>query len=303
MGIVKETKVNLCGVKLIITALIFILALNIQLEASAKTLEHNFYGAEYILKPGQSLNIKEKYKSAISFKSDDTSVVKEENGIITGRKGGVAIITIKNKNGKVNYIQIGVKSSSYIPGKRMGVYKVGKEIPSGEYVLIKDKRVKEETYVRAIIILKGQEEDADGIWLTGTNACFVTLKKGDTIDIDGGYAVPIKKVNKKLFSLNALNKNVKKMAKYPSTLWQNESWIKVGLGIQPGVYKVSPLTSTNGERGQVDIFKKTNVSYDTDRFTSKSGTKNFRITLKEGQYVRISNCTLKRIAGREIHEL
>ncbi len=293
--------------KIYTVILICWMCIGISTEAANKSLPHSDIGVDYILKLGKTIKLKSKYKSAISFKTDNPSVVSVKNGIATARKGGIAVITIKYKNGKVKYVEIGVKTSSYIPNKRGKYYLVGKDLSAGEYVAIRDNRVPfydknswSEDMQMAKISISNKGEIYNSY---GTHACFVTLKKGDKISLTSSYLVPIDKVSTKTFSLSSINKNMKQAAK--KTYFKNcNTWLKVGAGIESGVYEFTPIKSSeDGAYGEVEIFKQENTEKKEDRVGYQSAKESFRVTLKNGHYIKIANCTIKKIAGRKINEL
>ena len=253
-------------------------------DAATKTTKntHSYTGADYIISQGKSLKLPG--GNSYTYKSDNTAIATvDANGKVIGKKGGYAVITQTSSFGSTTKIEIGVKSKSYYPNIN-GTYKVGKDIPAGQYVVIHDTQVKSSdnfTYWAIYKNKKGTMVRNDGFSYTS----IVTLKKGQYFDLNGGYAVPINKVNKSIFTV----KNLNKYAKGGAT-------VKVGTGFAPGTYK---FTLAKGKSSAtIDIASKDrganlNYKYSKSYYISKS-SKSVTIRLKKGQYVEMNGCTLKK---------
>ena len=112
------------------------------------------------------------------------------------------------------------------------------------------------------------------------------MKKGQYLDFNGGYAVPISKVNKNLFSLKNLNKYGPKEG----------TTVKVGFGFPEGTYKFTLAKGKSG--GSIYIASKDrglNPKYQyTSRYYLSKSKKSVTVKVKKGQYVEIEGCTVKR---------
>ena len=242
---------------------------------------HSYNGADYVISQGKSLQLPK--GNSYTYKSDNTAVATvDANGKVVGKKGGYAVITVTGNYGYTDKIEIGVKSKSYYPNSTIK-YKVGKDIPAGQYVIIHDTQVgsTDYTYWALYKSKNGSYIRNDGFSYTS----IVTLKKGQYIEFNGGYAVPISKVNKSIFSVKNLNKYSVK----------DGGTVKVGVGFGAGTYK---FTLAKGQSyGTVYIASKDrglNLNYKYTRYLVSKSKKSVTIKLKKGQYVEIEGCTVKK---------
>lgn len=266
---------------LLIVALVFTLIPATQAEAATKA--HNYSGADYVLSVGKTKKLSG-YSSATTWSSDNNSVATvDSNGVVKAKKAGVAVITATSQYGLSMNYEIGVKSKNYYPCYN-GRYKVGKDIPAGQYVIIYDSKITSNfVYWATYKSKKGSLVNNGGSSYT----CFVTLKKGQYVDFNGGYAVPAKKASKSLFKVAKLNK-IK--GEYGAN-------VKVGYGFPAGTYK---FTKQNKKSyGYVYVSKKdggiaTKDDYIFSKYLSSS-SKSVTVTLKKGQYVEFENCSVKKV--------
>lgn len=244
---------------------------------------HSYSGADYIINQGKSVQLPG--GSSYTYKSDNAAVATvDANGKVIGKKGGYAVITATSSYGFTTKIEIGVKSKSYYPNST-GRYKVGKDIPAGQYVIIHDTQVKSSdnfTYWALYKSKNGSMLRNDGFSYTS----IVTLKKGQYLDFNGGYAVPISKVNKNIFSVKNLNKYAVKEG----------ATVKVGVGFAAGTYKFTLASGKSS--GWVYVASKDrglnpNYNYSGRYYISKS-KKSVTVKLKKGQYVEMEGCTVKK---------
>lgn len=262
--------------------LVFSLAPATNADAATKKT-HSYSGASYVVNQGKSLQLPT--GAGYTYSSDNTKIATvDANGKVVGKKGGCVIITAKSASGYSRTFEVGVKSKTYYPNI-YGKYKVGKDIPAGQYVVIHDPLVKSTnnfTYWALYKNKNGTFMRNDGFSYTS----IVTLKKGQYFDFNGGYAVPIKKVNKTVFSLKNLNKYGPKEG----------TTVKVGYGFPAGTYK---FTLAKGmSYGSINVATKdrglnSNYKYVKRCYVSKSA-KTVTITVKKGQYLEISGCTIKK---------
>ncbi len=280
--------------RVLVVIIIFLVGVSTPFRSDAKPLKHRSYGANYVINVGNTLNLKSKRAGvdAISFKSDNPKVAEVKNGVVKAKKGGVAVITIRYKNKTEKNIEIGVKSTSYIPNKKSS-YKVGKAIPAGEYVVFRDDRTVGRLYIS--IYSKDGKRDSS---MTAGYSCFVKLEAGESFSFSGGYAVPLKKVKKNCFRISKINKQLKILSKR-SAEW-GFTFIKVGFVIEPGVYEFIPIESQTGE---VIIFNKNNTMEKADRVAYKREKKTFKMILKKGQHVGIRNCKFGKVEEERVSEL
>lgn len=274
-----KKKLSICAV-MFVAMLVFSLVPATNADAAKKT--HSYSGTSYVVNQGKSLQLPT--VAGYTYSSDNTKIATvNATGKVTGKKAGCAIITAKSPSGYTTTYEVGVKSSSYYPNIS-GYYKVGKDMPAGQYVVIHDPMVKSTNNFTYWAISKSKNGGFirnDGFSYTS----IVTLKKGQYFDFNGGYAVPIKKVNKSIFSLKNLNKYG------PS----EGTTVKVGCGFAAGTYK---FTLAKGKTSGCVYIATTdrglNTKYKYDRYYLSKSKKTVTIKLKKGQYVEIEGCTVKK---------
>lgn len=243
---------------------------------------HSYTGADYVISQGKSVQLSG--GSSYTYKSDNTAVATvDANGKVVGKKAGYAVITRTSSYGSTTKYEIGVKSKSYYPNIS-GKYKVGTDIPAGQYVIIHDTQVKSTnnfTYWALYKSKNGSMLRNDGFSYTS----IVTLKKGQYFDFNGGYAVPMSKVSKSIFSVKNLNKYATKEG----------ATVKVGVGFAAGTYKFTLASGKSS--GWVYVASKdrglNNYKYISRYYISKS-KKSVTVKLKKGQYVEMEGCTVKK---------
>lgn len=247
---------------------------------------HKYIGADYIISQGKSLQLPG--GSSYTYTSDNTSVATvDANGKVVGKKGGYAVITRKSVYGSSTKIEIGVKSKSYYPNIT-GKYKVGTDIPAGQYVVIHDTQAKYSGNFPDNFTYWEISKSKNGTYIRNDDFSYisiVTLKKGQYFDFNGGYAVPISKVNKSIFSVKNLNKYAKGGAA-----------VKVGTGFEAGTYT---FTLANGKSsGHIYIASKDrglNLNYKyTKAYLLSKSKKSVTIKLKKGLYIEMEGCTVKK---------
>lgn len=262
--------------------LAFTLVPSANADAASKNT-HSYSGADYIINQGKSVQLS--YGNLYTYTSDNPKVATvDANGKVVGKSGGYAVITIKSASGYSTTCEIGVKSKSYYPNSTTK-YKVGKDIPAGQYVIIHDPQVKvsdDFTYWALYKSKNGTYLRNDGFSYTS----IATLKKGQYFEFNGGYAVPINRVNKTVFSVKNLNKYGPKEG----------TTVKVGVGFSAGTYK---FTLAKGKSaGYIYIASKDrglNPKYNyTSRYYLSKSKKSVTVKVKKGQYVEIEGCTVKR---------
>ncbi|WP_041139425.1 hypothetical protein [Beduini massiliensis] len=150
-----------------------------------------------------------------------------------------------------------------------GVYKVGTDIPEGEYIAFYDRG---SFYVRS-----GAEDYSSALnkeTLYTNKTLVISVKKGEYIHYTGSNY---------FYSIDA----------NPSVNLSEGGIFKVGLHLPAGEYRIIPENSDNYSN-QVNIYKD---SYYRDNPIIKvyGQQLNDPIFLEEGQYVQIKNCQLKRI--------
>jgi flagellar motor protein MotB len=147
-----------------------------------------------------------------------------------------------------------------------GMYKVGTDIKAGEYVVVSDQMAymqvsKDSTGSFESIIANENIE----------NRTIITIKDGQYFEVKSGDIYPISKAPKVVPNDNQL----------PAGMY------KVGLDVQPGEYKIASEAN-----GYVEVSSNSSHSMQgivsNDNFTGEK-----YVTLKQGQYIKLGNATLK----------
>lgn len=164
--------------------------------------------------------------------------------------------------------QTSVKSESKKDSIKSGMYKVGKDIKAGEYVVVSDH-----SGAGYMQVSKDSSGDINGIICNENiqNRTIITIKDGQYFEVKDGEIYPIDKAPKVETKDNGL----------PSGMY------KVGKDIKPGEYKVSSEAN-----GYVEVSN--NSLQVTESIVSNDNFKGEKyITVKDGQYLKINNATLK----------
>ena len=144
-----------------------------------------------------------------------------------------------------------------------GTYKIGTDMPAGEYVLFVDG------FSGYFSINKNSDGDLDNIiandnFITNT---IITVKKGQYLQLNGAYAVPIKQ------------------AKELDTT--KEGMFKVGTHLKAGEYKIEVDKNSTAGYGYVEVSTDSTHTLDSVKTNDNfQGTK--YITVKKGQYLKLS---------------
>ena len=134
---ISKKKLSLLAV-MFVAMLVFSLAPATNAEAATKKT-HSYTGARYVVNQGKSMQLPT--TTGYTYSSDNTKIATvSATGKVTGKKGGCVLITAKSPYGYSTTYEVGVKSKSYYPNI-YGKYKVGKDIPAGQYVVIHDPLV------------------------------------------------------------------------------------------------------------------------------------------------------------------
>ena len=151
-----------------------------------------------------------------------------------------------------------------------GQYKVGSDIPAGEYVLFADG------YSGYFEVTTDSSGELDSIIVNDnfyTNS-IVTINEGEYFQMTGCYAIPIEE--------------------NPPVDTTDEGMFKVGLHIEPGEYKVTVDESAVLGYGYVEV-----SSDSSHKLTSIVSNDNFEgsryITVTSGQYLTLSSCTMEQV--------
>lgn len=270
-------------------AMVFTLIPANQTQAANK-ITHKFSGVDYLLTKGKTVTLKN--SSVVKWTSENSKVASVSgNGKVTAKSAGVTTIIGTTKYGSTCTYDVGVKTNSFIPAYKTR-YKVGKDMPAGTYAVIHDPKSSSKYTYWDIHNKKknGKLLNNDGFSYTS----IVTLKKGEYFELNGGYAVPLNKAAKSVFSVKNLNKYSASYSYYYGGA------AKVGYGLPAGTYKITLCKGASS--GCITLMNKPkdkdaynhNKTVD-NTYISKSSNKSATITLKKGQYVYFYGCQFKKV--------
>lgn len=256
-------------------------------NAATKVTHHYYLGVDYLLTKGKSVTIKNSYVTKWTSENSKIASV-NNNGKVVAKKGGVVTITGFTPYGTSYTYDVGVKTSTFIPSCKTA-YKVGKDISAGTYVVVRDQKCTSDDAYWSIYNKKKNGKLLCNDLFGHTS--IVTLKKGQYFELRGGYAIPLKKAPKSLFTVKNLNK-------YTPNKYYGAS-AKVGYGLPAGTYKITLLKGST--YGSINVFnnaKSSSYSYSKNYINGasvSSSKKTATITLKKGQYVYFNGCKLNKI--------
>lgn len=203
-------------------------------------------------------------KATITWKTSNATIATvSSSGVVTGKKAGTVTITAK-ANGITKIVKVTVKNP---PAKYYGegMYKVGKDIPAGEYVLYATNGS------GYFSVNKNASGSFDAII---TNEVFktnsiITVKNGQYLELNRCKAVKASDVK-----VNT----------------SGEGMFRVGIDIAPGTYQ---LIATRSPYGYVEV--SSNSFHDFNNIIMNDNfSKNKYIDLKKGQYLKLSGSKIKR---------
>lgn len=148
---------------------------------------------------------------------------------------------------------------------KAGQYKVGKDIPAGEYVLFADDFLG--GYVERSKDSSGNFESIifnDNFY---TNI-IVTVQDSEYLNIKGGYAIPISEV--------------------PTLDTSKQGMFKVGTHLQPGEYKIQ-VDDDNAFGGYVEVSSDSLGELESIRTNDNVETSTY-ITVNDGEYLQLVHC-------------
>lgn len=282
----KNLRGRLSAFALVFAAVLaFTLIPSDKVDAATKT-SHSYKGVDYVLTVGKTKQLSN--SSAVKWKSDNTKVATvTQKGKVKAKAGGVAVITATTASGSTKTYEIGVKTKSYYPNVQ-GKLKAGKDIPAGQYVLIRDTKCSGISGGYWTIYDKNGSSLRSQLF---SYTAIVTVAKGQYLDYNGCYAVPIKKASKSMFTVAKVNKYIGSAG----------TTVKVGYGFPAGTYKFtlkkgSTLAYVTVADKDVSNTKSSffGSEYSTYETLKKSKT-SITVTLKKGQYLRVVSCTVKKV--------
>lgn len=203
-------------------------------------------------------------KATITWKTSNASVATvNSSGVMTGKKVGTATISAK-ANGITKTVKVTVKNPP-VKYYGEGMYKVGKDIPAGEYVLYASDGL------GYFSVNKNASGSFDAII---TNEIFqtnsiITVTNGQYLEMSGCKAA----------KASAVKVNT-----------SGEGMLRVGVDIAPGTYQ---LIATRSPYGYVEV--SSNSLHKMDSIVMNDNfPKNKYIEVKKGQYLTLSGCKIKK---------
>ena len=149
-----------------------------------------------------------------------------------------------------------------------GMYKIGTDMPAGEYVIITNRSC----YIE---VSSDSSGSFDSIITNDNfiNRNYITVKNGQYLEFSSGYAVA---------AVDATPATI------DSTGYLPEGMYKVGVDIAPGEYKIF----ATGGSGYVEISSKSSGLLD-DIITNDNFSGEKYITVSNGHYIKLSNAKIK----------
>lgn len=276
----KEISLLLTCALLVASLFIVELPVNAANSRSGAISDNSYSGCDYVVKKGKTTQISLSVPAIYaSFKSDNTKIAKvSSDGAIKGVKKGITKITVSLPGYTYDVTVAVTDKNFYAPGE----YRVGKEIPAGEYVLVYVPEVYDSTnsnYGYYSINKKKKLVSSDSFY----NTNILKVKKGQTLTFRRCYAVPLSKASKSLFKVSTINKRL-------------SGSFKVGKGVSAGRYKFTPKQrkKSSSKYGTVYIYT-TSDRNSKKRIAFKTSKKSFKLNLQKGWYVYVNNCKMKKI--------
>lgn len=202
--------------------------------------------------------------ATILWKTSNSAIATvSKSGVITGKKAGVTTITAK-ANGISRVVKVTVKNPP-LKYYKEGVYKVGKDIPSGEYVLF---ATDDFGYFSVNKDASGKLDSIIANDIFNYNS-IITLKNGQYLEMKRCKAVKASSVK-----VNT----------------SGEGMFRVGIDIAPGTYQ---LIATRSPYAYVAVSSSSNHNLN-DIVMNDNFSKNKYVEVKKGQYLTLSGCKIKK---------
>lgn len=149
---------------------------------------------------------------------------------------------------------------------KSGFYEVGKDLPAGEYLVLRDKLNKEvETSVAVTKDSKKEDEIFDESVMGNI---YVTLENGQYIEVKNGDIYPVDKAP----------------SNTPENKVYKDGMYKVGKDIKAGTYDVKAIKNNGSDDGSIEITKDSSHS-DKSVISKKEFKDTEKVTLKDGEYI------------------
>lgn len=152
---------------------------------------------------------------------------------------------------------------------KAGFYEVGKDLPAGEYLIIRDKLTKD--VKTSVIVTKDSEKEDEIFDESVMGNVYVTLENGQYIEVKNGNIYPVDKAP----------------SNTPEDKVYKDGMYKVGKDIEAGTYDVKALT----DDASIEISKDSTHS-DKSIITKKEFKNTEKITLKDGEYIILDDAEI-----------
>lgn len=156
---------------------------------------------------------------------------------------------------------------------KSGFYEVGKDLPAGEYLVLRDKLNKEvETSVAVTKDSKKEDEIFDESVMGNI---YVTLENGQYIEVKNGDIYPVDKAP----------------SNTPENKVYKDGMYKVGKDIKAGTYDVKAIKDNGSDDGSIEITKDSSHS-DKSVISKKEFKDTEKVTLKDGEYIILDDAEI-----------
>ncbi len=192
--------------------------------------------------------------------------------LITLNKG----YTITIKGGKFTHSSKSHPGAGHNGTYESGIYKVGRDIPAGEYVARKTSSAQYAglTFRKSTDYFANEALDLR----TVDNPIYITLEAGEYVEVAQGYLTPY---------------DGKPIAKENSDGSYSSGMYKVGVDIPAGRYMVTPTTSNS----IYCIYRDSLYTTSSVVKTQSKFTNTVEVKVTNGQYIQISGCKITSAVG------
>lgn len=156
---------------------------------------------------------------------------------------------------------------------KSGFYEVGKDLPAGEYLIMRDKLNKQaETSVAVTRDSKKEDEIFDESMMGNI---YVILQNGQYLEVKNGDIYPVDKAPSNI----------------PEDKVYKDGMYKVGKDIKAGTYDVKAIKHNGSDDGSIEITKDSSHS-DKSVISKKEFKDTEKVTLKDGEYIILDDAEI-----------
>lgn len=156
---------------------------------------------------------------------------------------------------------------------KSGFYEVGKDLPAGEYLIMRDKLNKQaETSVAVTKDSKKEDEIFDESMMGNI---YVIVQNGQYLEVKNGDIYPVEKAP----------------SNTPEDKVYKDGMYKVGKDIKAGTYDVKAIKNNGSDDGSIEITKDSSHS-DKSVISKKEFKDTEKVTLKDGEYITLDDAEI-----------